>query len=146
MHRLREGALEVLLLHPGGPFWQKKDEGAWSIAKGEFGDDETPADAARREFAEETGFTLAGELQPLTPVRQRSGKVIHPYAIAGDVDAAALKSNTFTLEWPPRSGKLREFPEMDRAAWFTLPEAQRKIIAGQRPILDELARRLGVTS
>ena len=135
-------ALEVLLVHPGGPFWARKDEGAWSIPKGEFDAPEPAADAARREFAEETGVTLNGEFVALAPVRQPSGKIVHPFAVAGDLDPAAIASNTFELEWPPRSGRMQSFPEIDRAAWFTLDLARRKILKGQRPILDDFAARL----
>jgi len=142
LYRWREGALEFLLVHPGGPFWQRKDEGAWSIPKGEFTEGELPEAAARREFAEETGTVLAAALEPLTPVRQRSGKIIHPFAGEGDLDAAGVRSNTFAIEWPPRSGHQREFPEVDRAHWFDLATAMRKLIEGQRPILAELATRL----
>lgn len=141
-YRRRGGRLEFLLVHPGGPFWQRKDAGAWSLAKGELDEDE-PADvAARREFAEETGFRLDAPLEPLAPVRQRSGKVIHPFAVQVDLDAEAIRSNTFELEWPPRSGTMRAFPEVDRAAWFDFDTASQKILAGQRSILEELARRL----
>jgi predicted NUDIX family NTP pyrophosphohydrolase len=138
MFRRRNDSLEVLLVHPGGPFWQRKDDGAWSIPKGEFLEGEAPDAAARREFAEETGCALRGKLLPLTPVKQPSGKVVHPFAIEGDLDPASIRSNTFALEWPPRSGITREFPEVDRAGWFTVADARRKLIAGQRPILDEL--------
>jgi predicted NUDIX family NTP pyrophosphohydrolase len=141
-YRRRNGALEVLLVHPGGPFWQRKDDGAWSIPKGEFSGDELPEAAARREFTEETGATLPDQLIALTPIAQSRGKVVHPFAVEADIDADALRSNMFTLEWPPRSGVMREFPEIDRAAWYSLADAQRKIIAGQRPILTELAERL----
>lgn len=134
--------VQFLLVHPGGPFWRRKDEGAWSIPKGEFAEGELPEAAARREFAEETGTPLAVVLEPLTPVRQKSGKVIHPFAGEGDLDASAIASNLFTLEWPPRSGTMREFPEVDRAGWFDLATALQKIIAGQQPIVLELARRL----
>ena len=140
--RAAAGDVEFLLVHPGGPFWQRKDEGAWSIPKGEFADGELPEAAARREFAEETGTPLSIALAPLTPVRQRSGKVIHPFAGECDLDADKVTSNRFTLEWPPRSGRMREFPEVDRAGWFDLATALRKIIAGQQPIVLELARRL----
>ena len=142
LYRRRHGAVEFLLVHPGGPFWQRKDDGAWSIPKGEFAEGELPEAAARREFAEETGVPLDAALAPLTPVRQRSGKVIHPFAGEGDLDPATLRSNSFAMEWPPRSGVRREFPEVDRAEWFDLATAMRKLIDGQRPILDELARRL----
>ncbi len=139
-------AVEVLLVHPGGPFWAGKDEGAWSIPKGEFDAAEAAADAARREFAEETGVTLNGEFVALAPVRQPSGKVVHAFAVAGDLDVASIASNTFELEWPPRSGRMQSFPEIDRAAWFTLEEARRKIVKGQRPILDDFAARLAAWS
>jgi len=142
LYRAREGTVHVLLVHPGGPFWARKDEGAWSIPKGEFDATEPASAAARREFAEETGVTLKGELVALAPVRQPSGKVIHPFAVAGDLDPASIASNTFELEWPPRSRRMQSFPEIDRAAWFTLEEARRKIIKGQRPILDDFVARL----
>jgi predicted NUDIX family NTP pyrophosphohydrolase len=138
LYRRRGGALEVFLVHPGGPFWQRKDDGAWSFPKGEFSADERAQDAARREFAEETGFELDGDLLPLTPIRQRSGKIVHPFAIEGDCDADRVRSNTFELEWPPKSGVRRAFPEVDRAGWFDVDSAQRKLIDGQRPVLVEL--------
>ena len=140
--RRREAGLEVFLVHPGGPFWQRKDDGAWSIPKGEFDQDEAPEAAARREFAEETGFTLPDQLTAMTPIGQSRGKVVHPFAVEVELDADAIRSNTFELEWPPRSGTKREFPEVDRAAWFGIADAQRKIIAGQRPILEELVGRV----
>jgi predicted NUDIX family NTP pyrophosphohydrolase len=142
LYRRHAGAVEVLLVHPGGPFWRNRDEGAWSIPKGEFDDAESPETAARREFEEETGFALEGELTALKPVRQAGGKTIHAFARECDIDPAAIRSNTFELEWPPRSGKMRAFPEVDRAAWFTLPEAMRKVVDGQRPLLTELEGRL----
>jgi predicted NUDIX family NTP pyrophosphohydrolase len=142
LYRRKGRALEVLLVHPGGPFWARKDEAAWSIPKGEFSGDEAPAVAARREFSEETGSELPEELLPMTPVAQSRGKIVHPFAVEGDLDVSAIRSNTFDLEWPPRSGLTQTFPEIDRAAWFTLAEATRKIVAGQRPILDELRERL----
>jgi predicted NUDIX family NTP pyrophosphohydrolase len=137
------GHLEVLLVHPGGPFWAKKDEGAWSIPKGEFEDTEEPLAAAKREFAEETGFYPDGVMIPLEPLRQPSGKVIYAWAVKDDWDPAALRSNTFSLEWPPKSGQYREFPEIDRAAWFSLGEAGRKITKGQAAFLVELPEKLG---
>src|SRR5215471_4526086 len=130
VYRYRDGAVEVLLVHPGGPFWAKKDLGAWSIPKGEF-DPNEDGDAllvARREFEEETGCTASGDFVPLTDLRQPSGKVIHAWAVAGDFDVSGLRSNTFTLEWPPRSGKSQEFPEVDRAEWFGIAEAKERII------------------
>lgn len=140
MYRRRRGELEVFLVHPGGPFWAKKDAGAWSIPKGEYRPGEDPLAAARREFREETGFAVAGEFIPLTPLTQPSGKIIQAWAVEGDCDAAAIRSNTFTLEWPPRSGLQPEFPEVDRAAWFTLTAAREKIIKGQVGFLEELGR------
>lgn len=143
LFRRRGGHVEVLLVHPGGPFWARRDEGAWSIAKGEFDDAEAPAAAARREFREETGVALTADLLPLTPVAQSRGKTVHAFAAEADLDPACVESNTFELEWPPRSGRMQAFPEIDRAAWFRLDEARRKIVAGQRAILDELAARIG---
>jgi predicted NUDIX family NTP pyrophosphohydrolase len=145
LYRRTDAGIEVLLVHPGGPFWQRRDDGAWTLPKGEFdAAHESPEAAARREFAEETGVTLAIALVPLTPVRQKGGKLVHPFAGEGDLDAAAVRSNTFTMEWPPRSGRLRAFPEVDRAAWFDQAAARRKILAAQQPILDELyARGMG---
>lgn len=141
LYRRRGQALEVLLVHPGGPFWARRDEGAWSIPKGEFEAPEAPAAAARREFLEETGVALTAGLTPLAPVAQSRGKTVHAFAAEGDLDPALVRSNTFTLEWPPRSGRMESFPEIDRAAWFTLDEAPRKIVAGQRPLLDEVRAR-----
>ena len=136
----RSGAqLEVLLVHPGGPFWARKDEGAWSIPKGEFDAGEAPADAARREFAEELGFDPGAELVPLAVVAQSRAKVVHAFAVEGDADPATISSNRFELEWPPRSGRVQTFPEIDRAQWFALHEARAKIVVGQRAILDALA-------
>jgi len=129
---------EVLLVHPGGPFWAKKDDGAWSIPKGEAADGEDLAATARREVAEEIGFAPDGPAVSLGCVRQAGGKVVHAWAIEADFDPAMLHSNTFSMEWPPRSGHRREFPEVDRAAWFSLPRAREKILAGQRPFLDRL--------
>jgi predicted NUDIX family NTP pyrophosphohydrolase len=140
MYRFRDGVLEVFLAHPGGPFWAKKDLGAWSIPKGEYPPEEDGLAAAQREFAEETGCAIQGELLPLTPLRQPSGKLIAAWAFQGDCDPAALKSNTFTLKWPPRSGRQQEFPEVDRGDWFTLEEAKEKIIRGQVGFLEELER------
>jgi predicted NUDIX family NTP pyrophosphohydrolase len=141
----RQGAdLEVFLVHSGGPFWAKKDLAAWSIPKGEFGDDEDPLAAALREFSEETGQTIDGEFLPLTPVKQKSRKLVHAFAVAGEVDPDRIVSNEFELEWPPRSGRVQRFPEVDRAAWFPLDEARRRIHRGLVPLLDELARKLGL--
>lgn len=133
------GHREILLIHPGGPYWANKDEGAWSIPKGELDDDEQPLEAAKREFQEETGAVPpVGELVPLDPVRQPSGKMVHAWALRGQFDVTALNSNTFLLEWPPNSGNRQRFPEVDRAAWFSLEAAKRKILKGQLPLLSQL--------
>lgn len=138
LYRKIHEELEVFFVHPGGPFWAKKDAGAWSIPKGEYIEGEDSEAVARREFNEETGCELTGQLQSLTPLKQPSGKVISAWAVEGDVDPGMLKSNTFSLEWPPRSGKIQQFPEVDRGAWFDVPSAREKILAGQRPFLDQL--------
>lgn len=142
LYRRRAGELEVLLAHPGGPFWAKRDLGAWTIPKGEIGAGEEPLAAARREFAEETGVVPGESAMALDPIRQKGGKVVHAWAIEGDCDANAITSNAFSMEWPPRSGKTAEFPEIDRAAWFAPGEARRRILAAQVPLIDELERRL----
>jgi predicted NUDIX family NTP pyrophosphohydrolase len=142
MHRTTNGVIEVLLVHPGGPFWVRKDHGAWSIPKGEYPPDEDPLAAAIREFHEETGFQPEGPFIPLTQVRQASGKLISAWAVQGDWDPALLKSNTFSMEWPKGSGRLREFPEVDRAAWFDLAEATRRINPGQLGLIEELNQML----
>jgi predicted NUDIX family NTP pyrophosphohydrolase len=143
LYRRRHGGVEVLLVHPGGPFWAGKDEGAWSIPKGLCDPGEEPLAAARREFAEETGANVEGEAIALGAFRQSSAKIVDAWAVEGEFDPAALKSNTFALEWPPRSGKMREVPEVDRAQWFTPEAAVRKLLKGQRPILEALLRHLG---
>ena len=137
----RRGArgLEVLLVHPGGPFWHAKDQGAWSLAKGEIDPGEEPAACALREFEEETGTRLEGEPAPLGEVRQAGGKTVIGFALEGDLDADAIRSITFELEWPPRSGRRQSYPEVDRAAWFTLDEAREKLNAAQAAFLDRLA-------
>ncbi len=140
MFRQRHGELEVLLVHPGGPFWAKKDMGSWSISKGEYTSEEDPFDVAKREFNEETGFQASGEFIPLTPLRQPSGKIITAWAFEGDCDASAIQSNTFVMEWPPRSGRQQEFPEVDRAGWFPIRVAKEKVAEGQVGFLDELER------
>jgi predicted NUDIX family NTP pyrophosphohydrolase len=145
VHRSREGGLEVLLVHPGGPYWAKKDRGAWSIPKGEF-DPIEETDAllvARREFEEETGQPIAGDFVPLKEIRQAGGKIVRAWAVAGDLDVSVVKSNSFTMEWPPRSGQSRSFPEVDRAEWFPIAEAKERILPGQRPLLEQLEALLG---
>ncbi|HUR79440.1 MAG TPA: NUDIX domain-containing protein [Thermoanaerobaculia bacterium] len=135
--RKRE-TLEVFLVHPGGPFWAKKDLGAWSIPKGEIDDGEDPLAAARRELEEETGFAVDGSFRALEPLRQPSGKVIVAFAVEGDCDPSQLRSNSFEMEWPPKSGRRASFPEVDRGAWFTIEEAREKIVKGQVGFLEEL--------
>jgi len=142
LYRLRAGRPEVLLVHPGGPLWAKRDAGAWSIPKGEAAPGEDLLERAIAELAEETGFAAAGPFRALPPVRQAGGKLVHAFAAAGEGDAAAITSNRFTMEWPPRSGRMAEFPEVDRAGWFALPEAREKILAGQKPLLAALERLL----
>ena len=136
------GALEVLLVHPGGPLWARKDDGAWSIPKGEVEPDEEALAAARREVEEETGACPSGTFIALSPVRQTGGKIVHVWAIESDFDPASLKSNLFEMEWPPKSGNRRSFPEVDRAAWFDLETAGRKILPSQAVVLQHLQERL----
>jgi predicted NUDIX family NTP pyrophosphohydrolase len=141
LYRRAGRGLEVFLVHPGGPFWARKDLGAWSVPKGECTDGEDPLAAARREFQEETGFLIEGEFVDLGTIRQAGGKLVSVWVIEGDCDPAKLTSNRFQLEWPPQSGYFKEFPEVDRGAWFALPEARERILASQRPILDRLAEK-----
>jgi predicted NUDIX family NTP pyrophosphohydrolase len=142
MYRRSGDGLEVLLVHPGGPFWVNKDDGAWSIPKGECAEGEDPLAAARREFEEETGSEPSGPFLELGSFRQSSAKTISAWAVEGDFDPSRLRSNTFSMQWPPRTGRLQEFPEVDRAAWFKPEEAGRKILKGQRGILDALAAKI----
>ena len=142
-YRRRDGELEFLLVHPGGPYWEHRDDASWSIPKGEYEPAEQPLDAARREFLEETGFEAQGSFTPLTPIKQPNGKVVSAWAVEGDFDAEAVRSNTFTMEWPPRSGTQMEFPEVDRGAWFGVNEARRKIFPAQVAFVDELLGLLG---
>lgn len=135
MFRQRGGVLDVFLVHPGGPFWARKDDGAWSIPKGQIDPGEDPLAAARRELLEETGLTVDGDYIGLSPVKQKSGKIVHAWAVRGDADPAQIRSNTFTYNG-------REYPEVDRAAWFSLAEARRKLLPAQVPLLDELDRRV----
>jgi predicted NUDIX family NTP pyrophosphohydrolase len=144
LYRRRGGGVEVLLVHPGGPLWARRDAGAWSIPKGEYGEGEDPLAAALREFEEETGQRLpGGDLVALGEVRQRGGKVVSAWAAPGDLDPAAVTSNTFTLEWPPGTGTRREFPEVDRAAWFDPATAREKLLAAQAELVDRLLAALG---
>jgi len=137
LYRRSGNGIEVLLGHPGGPFWTYKDDGAWSIPKGEF-EDEDPLAAARREFEEETGFAVDGEFIALAPLRQKSEKIVYLFALESDLDPTQAQSNLFSMEWPPGSGRIGEFPEIDRIAWFGLDAARRKVQPGQRPALDEV--------
>ena len=142
LYRLRGRELEVLLVHPGGPYFRRKDLGAWTIPKGEAEPNEPLLDVARREFREETGLDLEGPFVELRAVRQKGGKLVHAWAVAGDCDPATLQSNTFSLEWPPRSGRHVDFPEVDRAEFFSLAKAREKINPAQVTLLDDLAQRL----
>lgn len=138
LYRRRSGALEVLLVHPGGPFWRNRDEGAWQIPKGLVQPGEEARAAALREFEEELGVPPAGEPRPLARIRQKGGKWVEAFALEGDLDPAAISSNSFELEWPPRSGRIERFPEVDGAEWFSLPAARAKILPSQAPLLDAL--------
>jgi predicted NUDIX family NTP pyrophosphohydrolase len=143
LFRRSSSGVEFLIVHPGGPFWARKDEGAWSIPKGEYAEGEDALRVALRELEEETGLRVDGEPIALEPVRQRAGKSVIAWGLEGDFDPAELRSNTFRMEWPPRSGKMAEFPEVDRAAWVTLAEARTKLNPAQLPLLEELAAKLG---
>jgi predicted NUDIX family NTP pyrophosphohydrolase len=142
IHRDRGGTIEIFLVHPGGPFWAKKDDGAWSIPKGEYDEGEDALAVAKRELLEETGLRVDGEFVKLEPIRQRSGKIVTAFAIAADFDPAEIRSNSFQLEWPPKSGRMQEFPEVDRAAWFAIAQARIKLLASQAPLLDQIEARL----
>lgn len=142
-YRRSGDVVQVFLVHPGGPFWARKDLGAWSIPKGEYCSNEDALAAAKREFQEETGFSAMGEFVPLGAVKQPGGKTVYAWAFDGDFDPSRIKSNTFRMQWPPRSGRQREFPEIDRAAWFSLDEAKRRISKGQVSFLERLCRMLG---
>jgi predicted NUDIX family NTP pyrophosphohydrolase len=143
LYRVRGDALQVFLVHPGGPFWTGKDIGAWGIPKGEAEADEDLLAVARREFEEETGCVPGAPPRALTPVRQPSGKIVYAWAVEGNCDPDSMTSNTFSMEWPPKSGRVQEFPEIDRAGWFDLPTARRKISKGQLGLLDQLERLVG---
>lgn len=138
MYRKYKKQLQVLLVHPGGPFWKNKDAGAWSIPKGEFNADEDSLNAAVREFQEELGLQPAGNFLHLNPIKQKSGKIVHAWAVEGDVDITKITSNEFEIEWPPRSGKKASFPEIDKAGWFNIPDAREKMVSAQTAFLNEL--------
>jgi predicted NUDIX family NTP pyrophosphohydrolase len=146
IYRRSDGDIWVLLVHPGGPFWAKKDDGAWSIPKGLVDENEDELEAARRETEEEIGVKVDDPVARLGDYRQPGGKIVTAWSVEAsvEIDVATIRSNSFTMEWPPRSGSMKEFPEVDRAGWFTLPEAEVKILAGQRPMLSDLAEQLGV--
>ena len=138
MYRRRAAGIEVFLVHPGGPFWEKKDLRAWSIPKGEYSEDEPPLAAAKREFEEETGFAAGGDFIELGELKQSGGKIVTAWAFQGDCDPTRLRSNTFMMEWPPRSGRKVEFPEVDRASWFSIDDARERMLIGQRSFLERL--------
>lgn len=142
LYHFIESRLQVMLVHPGGPFWEKKDDGAWSIPKGICQQDEDPLVAAKREFREETGHEVDGAFIDLGEVKQPSRKIVHAWALAHDFDTSRIVSNLFSLEWPPRSGKIQQFPEIDRGQWFELPEARKKLLKGQRVFLERLMAQL----
>ncbi len=144
LYRFDSAALQVFLVHPGGPFWKNKDLGSWSIPKGEFGDDEPPLDAAIREFEEETGLKPDGNFIALTPVKMKSGKIIHCFALLGDFNPSHLKSNTFSTEWPPRSGLKADFPEVDKGEWFSLEDAMKKVNQSQMELINQLSAKLNL--
>ena len=144
VYRRSAGVLEVFLVHPGGPFWAKRDRGAWSIPKGEVGEGEDMLQTAKREFREETGLPIDGDFIALTPLRQSGGKVVHAWAVQGEIDASRVKSNKFSLEWPPKSGAQHQFPEIDKAEWFAIPEARERLLPGQHGFLAELERKVGI--
>lgn len=145
LYRKKQSVLEVLLVHPGGPFFARKDEGSWTIPKGELMEDEDPLEAAIREFEEETGYKPSGDFIPLNAVKQKGGKTVQCWAVEGDLDAAAIISNTFEMEWPPRSQKMKSFPEVDKASWLELPIARQKINERQVDFIDQLTALLHIT-
>jgi predicted NUDIX family NTP pyrophosphohydrolase len=142
LYRFQKDGVEVFLVHPGGPFWVNKDLGSWSVPKGEYNDDEDALKAAQREFQEETGLSIQGNFIELGEVRQPSGKRVRVWALENDQEVENIRSNTFQLEWPPKSGKIQEFPEVDRGGWFSIPEARQKILKGQFPFLDKLEEKI----
>lgn len=143
LYRRRPAGIEVLLVHPGGPFWSRKDAGAWTVPKGQIEDGEEPLAAAIREFHEETGFEVSGDFHPLAPVKQRSGKLVYAWMVEGDCDPSKVTSQPFSMEWPPKSGRFQDFPEVDRAGWFSLEQARIRLLAAQVNFIDQLVEVLG---
>jgi len=146
LYRILDDGWEVFLVHSGGPYWEKKDAGSWSVPKGEFDAGEDPLEAAKREFKEETGSDITGKFIELRPLKQPSGKVVYVWAVEGNIDATSIKSNMFSIEWPPRSGKEQEFPEVDRGGWFKILQAREKLLKGQFGFLEELQEKLASRS
>ena len=144
LFKIEKNKLMIFLVHPGGPYWQKKDEGAWSIPKGEFNEGENALVAAKREFMEETGYTISGNFIELTPIKQKSGKTVYAWAVESNIDAGNIKSNSFEIEWPPKSKRMMTYPEVDKAAWFTIEVAKTKINPAQIALIDELATKLKI--
>ena len=144
LYKVVDQIMQVFLIHPGGPFWKNKDAGVWSIPKGEFTDAEKALDAAIREFEEETGIKPSGEFIALTPIKQKSGKIVYAWALQSDIDASKIVCNTFTMEWPPKSGKFQSFPEADKADWFSVADAKQKINPSQAALIDELIQKISV--
>ena len=143
LYRKLDNMMQVFLVHPGGPFWKNKDDGSWSVPKGEYEDDEDPLDAAKREFYEETGEYIDGRFIKLNPVKQKSGKIVQAWAVEGDIDSQNIKSNFFEMEWPPKSGKTQQFPEIDKGEWFSIEQALIKINPGQVGLVMELTEEIG---
>lgn len=144
LYRFKNTIFEVLIVHPGGPYWAKKDLGAWSIPKGEFNDDEEPLDAAKREFQEETGEAVFGDFITLTPIKQKNDKIVYAFALEHDFDTKKIISNTFTIEWPPKTGKMQEFPEIDKGEWFDYKNCKLKLNEQQVAIIEELVQKLNI--
>ena len=145
LYRKRNSHMEMFLVHPGGPFWRNKDAGAWTIPKGEFDDEEGALAAAQREFKEEVGVSISGDFIPLTPVKQKSGKIIYAWALEKDIDILEIKSNSFEIEWPPKSKQLKQFPEIDKGEWFSEKNAFEKIIPAQAAFIEEILKRVSLT-
>jgi predicted NUDIX family NTP pyrophosphohydrolase len=142
LYRMKKNRLEIFLVHPGGPFFANKDAGSWSVPKGEFGENEDPLEVAKKEFEEETGQQIKGDFFALSPIKQKGGKTVFAWAVEGEADETKMISNTFTIEWPPRSGKMKEFPEVDKGEWFDTATAKEKINSSQAALIEELVKKL----